>query len=66
MEVFLHKEDMPKSCTNCRFTFDMDYRLYCLINNCVVYDSNCVPKGQENVQDNRHSTCPLKIINKVE
>lgn len=57
-EVFLHKEDIPKSCFDCTFTDDnTDFpNVYCNITCELVND------GEQDIIEERHSTCPIKEI----
>ncbi len=54
-EVFLHNEDIPKSCSECSFTDDnSDFpNIWC---NCM---GELVNDGEEDITETRHRSCPL-------
>lgn len=58
MEVFLHKKDMPKSCTNCIFLTEH----YCLLTGDIILTAT----NKEDIKNNRYSTCPLQPLNESE
>lgn len=56
MEVFLHKDDMPKNCVGCRFsqrTGLSDYPIACCVSGNYI---------RESILENRHSTCLLRCV----
>jgi len=57
-EIFIHKEDLPKSCFDCPFyDGDSDFpNMFCDVN-CELLDSYKV-----DISTDRHENCPIKII----
>lgn len=62
MEAFLHKKDMPKSCFGCPLAdYSSDFpNVYCNATYELIND------GEQDITEERHSTCPLKPINESE
>lgn len=63
MEVFLHKDEMPKSCVECPFS----QRKSAILDNPIVccISGDYIKYGQYdmyNIMENRHGTCPLKCV----
>lgn len=63
MEVFLHKNDIPKSCKDCCFKSDYsDFNnifcdiIYCNITRKIVNNGGC------EFESERHKDCPLKTV----
>lgn len=57
-EIFLHKEDIPKSCFDCKFADDnSDFpNIWCSCTDELVND------GKDDITKMRHKTCPLRLL----
>lgn len=65
MEVFLNKKDMPKSCMECIF-FDDGKPLTADNHFSCCYITKQFLWNADDLQNIRHSFCPLKPLNKSE